>query len=164
MDNVDVIFRKKADPFLKRVWQIYLTKFLLFNIWWTILFSTFIIPAFYVNGGLWIAVFLSIALLSILFYNIRQCYKWALFKITEVTFFDGVFTIVVICKDIEHTFKISQQVINTRLHWRQPNRQNILILHIDDGINKIAIFMLVEKKMNLILKIFPTRYTNERTW
>ena len=115
MDNVDVIFQKKADPFLKRVWQVYLTKFLLFNIWWTILFSTFIIPAFYVNGGLWIAAFLSIALLSIFFYNIHQCYKWALYKITEVTFFDGVFTIVVICKDIEHTFKISQQVINTRL-------------------------------------------------
>ncbi|MBW4888338.1 hypothetical protein KXQ82_01365 [Mucilaginibacter sp. HMF5004] len=152
---MDVIFQKSADPFLKRIWQTYLTTFSIIHSLICIPFLVFLNTAIFSNGSIELAVFSGLILLVLIAFNIWQCYKWMTCKIISVTFSNDVFTIIIVNKDEERSFQILIEDINTRLYWRNPNKQYMLTLCINKGNNLIAKVYACRKKDEFDLKNIP---------
>ncbi|OCX50648.1 hypothetical protein BEL04_23040 [Mucilaginibacter sp. PPCGB 2223] len=139
-DYQEMVFETQIDPFVKRMWQVYLANFIITPIFCIV--SSCFFKEFNAIVLLWLATVTCIFLSTV-----YSSYKWSRNKVRSISLVDGIFKAIVTRKNSDSTYLIPQESISTKLKW-EGGRPRVLTL-------------MIFSKNNPIVKVYSGRQKNE---
>ena len=126
------LYKTNIDSFEKRALKLFYPPFIVFGL---LLF----IPFLYFKGdkiicSIWVTIMLLIISMLLI-----STYKWTINQVVSLSFYDDIFEIEIMSKNITRLYSINKANINTILKW-QGGRPRVLKLTLFDNEVKIADF------------------------